>query len=138
LTISHDDLIQAVAYCRLGKARPVDDRAFEQAKRMGLLAQDPTWRATPQGEGALIAAGLMEGKPAPERRYVTITEQFTELMGAMQTLASNVRSFLDSLPFMAPESVGMHADVRLRQPLDAFHEAVAALKSHERTEDARH
>lgn len=63
------------------------------------------------------------------------TEEFTELVEAMQTFASNVRSFLDSLPFMAPESLGMHADVRLRQPLDAFHEALAALKSHGESSD---
>lgn len=72
MAVSHDDLIQAVAYCRLSAARPVDDAAFEEAKRRGLLSQDPVWRATTQGEGALIAAGLMKGKPAPERRCVTI------------------------------------------------------------------
>lgn len=81
MAISQDNLIQAVAYCRLGGARPVDDEAFEEAKRRGLLAQDPCWRATEKGEGALIAAGLLKGTRAPERRCLhvlwAVNERYT-------------------------------------------------------------
>lgn len=61
--------IQAVAYCHLGSgraARPESDTAFGDALRNGLLAHDPIWRATERGIGALVAAGLVAGEPAPE------------------------------------------------------------------------
>jgi hypothetical protein len=66
------DLIQAVAYCRLGRTRPVSDASFNQAKALGLLAQDPCWRATDRGEGVLVAAGLMKGSPAAERIVLAV------------------------------------------------------------------
>lgn len=64
---SHEEILDAIHYCRLGRVRPARDGAFEEAKRLGLLAQDPCWRATAGGEGALVAAGRMEGEPAPEQ-----------------------------------------------------------------------
>lgn len=35
-------------------------------------------------------------------------------------LAAGIQSFLDSLPFMAPEAVGMHARVKLATPLAEY------------------
>ena len=64
---SHDEILDAIHWCRLGRTRPAREGAFIEAKRRGLLAQDSVWRATERGEGALIAAGRMEGKPAPRR-----------------------------------------------------------------------
>lgn len=61
------DLVNAVAHCRIGGQRPVNNAAFAEAKALGLLAQDDVWRATEQGEGMLIALGLLNGKPEPER-----------------------------------------------------------------------
>jgi hypothetical protein len=63
------DILKAIAWCRIGGRhfRPSSDAAFGRAKRLGLLAQDNVWRATPQGEGVLIAAGLLKGAAAPER-----------------------------------------------------------------------
>lgn len=62
-----NELVNAVSYCRLGSQRPASDAAFHEAKAIGLLAQDPVWRATARGEGALVAAGLMPGEPAPSQ-----------------------------------------------------------------------
>lgn len=74
-------IVRALHWCRLGRIRPDDDAAFHRAKQMGLLAQDPCWRATPQGEGVLVALGLLKGKPAPRRltRWMrwAVNEQYT-------------------------------------------------------------
>lgn len=59
------DIVKALQWCRLGRVRPDDDGAFLRAKALGLLAQDDVWRTTAQGDGVLIAAGLLEGKPEP-------------------------------------------------------------------------
>ena len=62
------DVIRAVTWCYLGSSkapRPDDNASFDQAKKLGLLVQDPVWGATERGIGALIAAGLMSGCPAP-------------------------------------------------------------------------
>lgn len=69
---AHDDIIAAVTYCRLGRARPRHERAFYEAKRLGLLAQDPCWRATDHGIGALVARGLLDGTPAPRRTSLCV------------------------------------------------------------------
>jgi hypothetical protein len=61
------DVIAALAYCRKGGPRPKRDSSFHEAKKLGLLAQDPVWRTTEEGDGVLIAVGVLEGKPAPER-----------------------------------------------------------------------
>lgn len=68
-----EDVIRAVAYCRVGGPRPDDDASFAEAKRLGLLAQDSVWRATERGMGALVAFGLVEGEPAPERLILHAT-----------------------------------------------------------------
>ena len=39
---------------------------------------------------------------------------------AAEHLAAGVRSFLSSLPFMAPETVGLQARVKLAEPLAEF------------------
>jgi hypothetical protein len=59
------DVLTAVRYCARGGERPSSTAAFELAKRNGLLAQDPVWRATERGMGALVGAGLLAGEPAP-------------------------------------------------------------------------
>jgi hypothetical protein len=41
---------------------------------------------------------------------------------AADNLASNVRSFLTSLPFMAPEQISFQAQVKLQEPLDEYME----------------
>jgi hypothetical protein len=68
------DLLKAIAWCRIGgmRFRPSTDRAFHRAKQLGLLAQDPCWRATARGEGVLIAARLLKGDPAPERAVIHV------------------------------------------------------------------
>jgi hypothetical protein len=68
--VSLRDVARAVAWCRLGSSqadRPTTDEAFHEAKRLGLLAQDPIWRATAKGEGLLIALGRLDPAPACER-----------------------------------------------------------------------
>jgi hypothetical protein len=65
-----EGVVRAVAWCRLGSGRtprpwPTDEH-FHQAEALGFLRHDPTWHATPEGEGVLIAAGLLDGSPAPE------------------------------------------------------------------------
>jgi hypothetical protein len=66
------EIVKAIHWCRLGRVRPDDDYAFYRAKQLGLLAQDSIWRATAQGEGVLIALGLLEGKPTPRRTLITV------------------------------------------------------------------
>lgn len=66
------EIVQALAYCRLGLARPERPSAFREAKALGLLAQDDIWRTTEQGDGVLVALGLLEGKPTPKRVLVTV------------------------------------------------------------------
>lgn len=66
------EIVKAIHWCRLGRVRPDDPSAFHRAKEMGLLAQDPVWRATPQGEGVLVALGLLEGKPTPKESRVHV------------------------------------------------------------------
>jgi hypothetical protein len=69
---SHDEILDAIHWCRLGRVRPAREGAFIEAKRLGLLAQDSVWRATERGEGALIAAGRMPGAPAPRRMSLCV------------------------------------------------------------------
>lgn len=67
-TVPLEEVVAAVAWCRLGSSqarRPTTDAAFGEALRLGLLRKDPCWEATPEGEGALIAAGRLEGRPSP-------------------------------------------------------------------------
>jgi hypothetical protein len=69
------DLVAAIAWCRLdGQAlgRPKDDGAFGRALALGLLAQDPCWRATERGEGVLLAAGLLKGEREPEQKTIHV------------------------------------------------------------------
>lgn len=68
------EVLEAVAWCRLGSssgARPTE-AGFREAEQLGLLKHHPTWHATAQGEGALIAAGKLKGKPAPEAVVVHV------------------------------------------------------------------
>lgn len=69
-------LVAAVAWCRLGSSRTpkpwAEDSDFREAERLGFLRHHPTWHATAEGEGLLIAAGLLEGKPAPDQRTVHV------------------------------------------------------------------
>lgn len=51
-----EEILDALHWCRLGKVRPERDGAFHDAKRLGLLAQDPVWRTTVAGEVALANA----------------------------------------------------------------------------------
>jgi len=71
------DVLAAVRYCRLGGPRPTSDDAFARAEDLGLLSHHGTWSATREGEGLLIACGLLPGRPAPrpvELRVVWATE----------------------------------------------------------------
>jgi hypothetical protein len=43
-------------------------------------------------------------------------------MESVSNLAANVRSFLGSLPYVAPEQVEFQAEVKLRQPLAEYDE----------------
>lgn len=62
------DAVKAVAYCHLGssQAEHPGQLAIVHAERLGFLRHHPVWHATERGIGALIAAGLMPGEPAPE------------------------------------------------------------------------
>lgn len=42
---------------------------------------------------------------------------------AADWLASNVRSFLSSLPYTAPEALELQASVKLREPLEGYEAA---------------
>jgi hypothetical protein len=69
------DIVRALGWCRLGSSRsdrPDRDESFYEAERLGLLAHDPIWRATPQGEGVLIALGLLEPTWVQDRVLVTV------------------------------------------------------------------
>lgn len=66
------DVLRAVAYCRLGGPRPASDASFHEAKAIGLLDKTPCWGATERGVGALVAAGLMHGEPAPRYSDVVV------------------------------------------------------------------
>lgn len=69
------DLVRALSWCRLGGGkfgRPEDKQSFYRAEELGLLAHDPIWRATPQGEGVLIALGLLEPTWVAERTRVSV------------------------------------------------------------------
>lgn len=46
-----------------------------------------------------------------------------DVLEAAQALAGGVASFIDSLPFMAPENVPVQAKVKLEEPLETFNEA---------------
>lgn len=46
-------------------------------------------------------------------------DDFT-LADAADELAAGVRSFLQTLPFAAPESIGLHASVKLREKLEEY------------------
>jgi hypothetical protein len=43
-----------------------------------------------------------------------------ELKEAADNLAANVKSFLSSLPFVAPEQIEFQAQVKLREPLEEY------------------
>lgn len=66
------DLIRALHWCRIGNVRPIGGDAFHRAKQLGLLAQDSVWRATERGEGVLVALGILDGKPAPQRTTLIV------------------------------------------------------------------
>jgi len=68
------DLIRAIAWCRIlaPKERPHDDASYRRAEELGLLAHDPIWRATPQGEGVLIAIGMLEPTWVKERTKLIV------------------------------------------------------------------
>lgn len=85
------DLVAALAWCRLGGqklGRPADDAAFGRAKGLGLLAQDPVWRATARGEGVLIALGLLNGAPAPDLATVCVCWAASERFPGAQFVAA--------------------------------------------------
>lgn len=69
-------LVGAIAWCRLGSSRTPKpwptDADFNRAEALGYLRHHPTWHATPQGEGVLIATGLLEGTPAREQTTVNV------------------------------------------------------------------
>jgi hypothetical protein len=50
VTYGDEEILDALHWCRLGRVRPERDGAFHEAKRRGLLAQDPVWRTTIKGE----------------------------------------------------------------------------------------
>ena len=69
------DVLAAVGYCHLGSSRvprSFPDAAIYTAERLGLLKHHPTWHATREGIGALIAAGMVEGHPAAEVSIVHV------------------------------------------------------------------
>ena len=68
------DIVLAIAWCRVRvpKERPHDESAYYRAENLGLLAHDPIWRATPQGEGVLIALGLLERTWVQERTNLVV------------------------------------------------------------------
>lgn len=85
-----EDVVRAVAWCRVGgvENRPVRESAFGDAKALGLLAQDPCWRATERGEGVLVAAGKLPGVPAPERLTVAVHWAVCERFPSPQLVAT--------------------------------------------------
>lgn len=92
------DLVAAIAYCRVGGVRPVDDGTFRRAEGLGLLAHDPIWRATTAGEGVLIAAGLLEGARAPRQRVLYALWARSEQYPAPQFVAAWPESIVDVWP----------------------------------------
>jgi hypothetical protein len=50
------EMLDAIHWCRIGGGNQPTTRGSNYAKRAGYLAQDPVWRATPDGEAMLLAA----------------------------------------------------------------------------------
>lgn len=96
------DIVRAIAWCRLGgpDSRPRHDRAFHEAEALGLLAHDPIWRATPQGEGVLIALGFLPPTWEPERRKLLVLWAREPREGAP---AQFVRAWPESAPDVSHE-----------------------------------
>lgn len=70
-----EEIVRALAWCRLGSSagfgHPEND-GFRRAEQLGLLAHHPVWHATAQGEGVLIALGMLGPTYVPERTMVSI------------------------------------------------------------------
>lgn len=95
------DLVNAIGWCRIGGAhflRPASSAAHLRAKALGLLARDNTWRATERGEGVLIALGLLDGAPAPERALVEMLWGCCERYEKPQFVCSWSESLSDAYP----------------------------------------
>lgn len=95
------DLLKAIAWCRVGGRTlgwPADDRAYGRAESLGLLRHHPTWHATPQGEGVLIAAGLLAGAPAPEQSTVHVLWASCQRYRRPQFVAAWSDGLADSWP----------------------------------------
>lgn len=102
------DLVRALAWCRIGgpKTRPHDEAAFYRAEGLGLLAHDPIWRATPQGEGVLIALGLLKPTWEPQRTRITVLWAREPLVGALaQFISAWPEGFRDCWPETFAEGV---------------------------------
>lgn len=99
LTIDRD-LVAALAWCRLGGkrlGRPKDERAFERAKALGLLAQDDVWRTTDRGDGVLIAVGLLAGEPATRRTTAHVLWAACGAFPTPQFVAAFADGLVDSM-----------------------------------------
>lgn len=72
-TTVDEDVVRALVWTRLGSSRAgrhPGDEAIRRAEALGLLSHHGIWHATPQGEGALVALGLLDGAPAPRPKTV--------------------------------------------------------------------
>lgn len=58
-----DSIVQALAWTRrvggCGSSDLPHGEAFHRAEELGLLAHDPIWRTTREGDGVLVAVGLL-------------------------------------------------------------------------------
>lgn len=74
-TTLDDDIVRAVAWCRLGSGAGYgypENNGFTRAEKLGLLDHTGVWRATPQGEGVLIALGLLDPTWQAERTRISV------------------------------------------------------------------
>lgn len=73
-TVPDEAILAAVMWCRVGAGayngkrwhhpigmfgQEVGNNCFHEAERIGLLAHDPVWRATPSGESLLLDKGVI-------------------------------------------------------------------------------
>lgn len=69
------DIVRALAWCRLGSGAgfgyPEND-GFTRAEKLGLLDHTGVWKATPQGEGVLIALGLLDPTWQSDRTRISV------------------------------------------------------------------
>lgn len=121
-TENTQDVIEAVAWCRLGSSSGAQPTAagFREAERLGLLKHHPTWHATARGEGALIAAGRLPGEPAPDTTHIHVLWARHAEGDACAPWAQFVAAFSDGLVDAWPGSY----EKRRREAEDDYRDTV--------------